>query len=41
MQPNYTNRAFISYAHSEEDIQKTIDVSAAFFKKHAAALGRR
>lgn len=41
MQPNYTNRAFISYAHTEEDIQKTIDVSTAFFKKHASALGRR
>jgi glutamate-1-semialdehyde 2,1-aminomutase len=39
LQPNYTNRAFISYAHSEEDVQKTIDVSAAFFRQHAAALG--
>lgn len=38
LQPNYTNRAFISYAHSEEDVQKTIDVSAAFFREHAAAL---
>ena len=38
MQPNYTNRAFISYAHTEDDIQKTIDVSAAFFREHAAAL---
>jgi glutamate-1-semialdehyde 2,1-aminomutase len=40
IQPNYTNRAFISYAHSEEDVQKTIDVSAAFFKEHAASLAR-
>jgi glutamate-1-semialdehyde 2,1-aminomutase len=40
MQPNYTNRAFISYAHTEEEIQKTIDVSAAFFKEHAGVLGR-
>jgi len=40
LQPNYTNRAFISYAHTEEDVQKTIDVSAAFFKKHAVSLGR-
>jgi glutamate-1-semialdehyde 2,1-aminomutase len=38
MQPNYTNRAFISYAHTEEDIQKTIDVSAQFFKEHAGYL---
>ena len=38
MQPNYTNRAFISYAHSEDDIQKTVDVSAAFFREHASAL---
>lgn len=38
MQPNYTNRAFISYAHSEDDIQKTIDVSAAFFKEHSSVL---
>jgi glutamate-1-semialdehyde 2,1-aminomutase len=38
MQPNYTNRAYISYAHSEEDVQKTIDVTAAFFKEHASAL---
>jgi len=40
MQPNYTNRAFISYAHTEEDVQKTIDVSAAFFQEHASVLGR-
>ena len=38
MQPNYTNRAFISYAHTEDDVQKTIDVTAAFFRQHAAAL---
>jgi glutamate-1-semialdehyde 2,1-aminomutase len=38
VQPNYTNRAFISYAHTEDDIQKTIDVSTAFFKEHASAL---
>ena len=38
LQPNYTNRAFISYAHTEDDIQKTIDVSAAFFKEHASRL---
>jgi glutamate-1-semialdehyde 2,1-aminomutase len=38
LQPNYTNRAFISYAHTEDDIQKTIDVSAAFFKEHASTL---
>jgi glutamate-1-semialdehyde 2,1-aminomutase len=38
LQPNYTNRAFISYAHSEEDVQKTIEVSAAFFRQYATAL---
>jgi glutamate-1-semialdehyde 2,1-aminomutase len=38
MQPNYTNRAFISYAHTEDDVQKTIDVSAKFFAEHASAL---
>lgn len=38
LQPNYTNRAFISYAHTEDDVQKTIEVTAAFFKEHAAAL---
>ena len=38
MQPNYTNRAFISYAHTEEDVQKTIEVSAKFFAEHASAL---
>lgn len=38
LQPNYTNRAFISYAHTEEDVARTIDVSAAFFREHAAAL---
>ena len=38
MQPNYTNRAFISYAHSEDDIQKTIDVTAKFMREHASAL---
>jgi glutamate-1-semialdehyde 2,1-aminomutase len=40
LHPNYTNRAFISYAHTEEDIQRTIDASTAFFKEHATALGR-
>jgi glutamate-1-semialdehyde 2,1-aminomutase len=40
LQPNYTNRAFISYAHTEEDVQKTIDVSAAFFKDYASSLRR-
>ena len=39
MQPNYTNRAFISYAHTEDDVQKTIEVSATFFAEHASALG--
>jgi glutamate-1-semialdehyde 2,1-aminomutase len=38
LQPNYTNRAFISYAHTEDDVQKTIEVTAAFFKEHAAGL---
>jgi glutamate-1-semialdehyde 2,1-aminomutase len=38
LHPNYTNRAFISYQHTEDDIQKTIDVSAAFFREHASAL---
>ena len=38
MQPNYTNRAFISYAHTEDDVQKTIDVSAKFFAEHASTL---
>jgi glutamate-1-semialdehyde 2,1-aminomutase len=38
IQPNYTNRAFISYAHTEEDVQKTIDVSEKFFAEHASAL---
>ena len=38
IQPNYTNRAFISYAHSEDDVRKTIDVSAAFFREHASIL---
>ena len=38
IQPNYTNRAFISYAHTEEDVQKTIDVSAKFFAEYASAL---
>jgi glutamate-1-semialdehyde 2,1-aminomutase len=38
LQPNYTNRAFISYAHTEDDIAKTIEVSAAFFREHASVL---
>lgn len=38
LQPNYTNRAFISYAHTEDDVQKTIDVTAAFLREHASAL---
>jgi glutamate-1-semialdehyde 2,1-aminomutase len=40
MQPNYTNRAFISYAHTEDDIQKTIEVTAGFFREHVSALRR-
>ena len=38
IQPNYTNRAFISYAHTEEDVQKTIDASAKFFAEYASVL---
>ena len=34
VQPNYTNRAFISAAHSDEDIDRTIDVTQEFLKEH-------
>lgn len=38
LQPNYTNRAFISYAHSEDDIQRTIDVTVRFVNEYRGAL---
>ena len=34
LRPQLVNRAYISAAHSENDIQKTIDVIASFFKKN-------
>lgn len=33
MQPYYANRCYISYAHSDDDIQKTIGVVRDFLKK--------
>ncbi len=37
--PSYfTNRAFISYAHTDEDVDRTIEATDAFIAAHAAAL---
>lgn len=37
--PSYfTNRAFISYAHSDEDVERTIEAVDAFLEEHASAL---
>ncbi|MBI4265975.1 MAG: aminotransferase class III-fold pyridoxal phosphate-dependent enzyme, partial [Acidobacteria bacterium] len=32
------SRGFISYAHSEDDIQKTVELTARFLREHASAL---
>ncbi|MBI4506366.1 MAG: aspartate aminotransferase family protein [Chloroflexi bacterium] len=36
--PRQPNRGFISYAHTEEDVQRVIDATAAFLDEHASAL---
>ena len=36
--PQSVNRAYISGAHTEEDVQHTVDVTVAFLKEHKAAL---
>lgn len=38
MQPGYTNRAYISTAHTDEDIDHTIHVLQGFLKEHRSAL---
>jgi glutamate-1-semialdehyde 2,1-aminomutase len=39
--PFFTNRGYISYAHTEEDIEMTAEVTEEFLKEHATVLRRR
>ncbi len=38
MQPYFTNRGFISYAHSEDDVVRTVDTTEKFVIEHSSLL---
>ena len=38
IQPSRPARAFLYAAHTEDDVQRTIDAATAFFTEHASAL---